>query len=72
MVLDYVGIQRDYDWLLRVLETSDIGTPFSNLEKLKSVLGVGVELGLDDTLATFARMIEAGLPVIVAVDSDQP
>jgi ABC-type bacteriocin/lantibiotic exporter with double-glycine peptidase domain len=72
MVLDYLGIRRQYGWLSRVLETTAIGTPFSHLEKLRDALGVGVELGENGTLATFEPLLDSGLPIIVAVDTDDP
>jgi ABC-type bacteriocin/lantibiotic exporter with double-glycine peptidase domain len=71
MVLDYLGIQRDDDWMSKVLGTTAIGTPFSNVGKLKAALGVGIEQGENGTLATFEPLLEGGLPVIVAVDTDQ-
>jgi len=55
MVLDYLGIRREYGWLSRVLETTAIGTPFSHLEKLKDALGVGIERGENGTLARLNR-----------------
>ena len=72
MVLDYLGIQRNYEWLIKMLETTEIGTPFSNIEKLKERLGVAIERAEQGTLTTFAPYLESGLPVIVAVDADQP
>lgn len=72
MVLDYLGIQRTHEWLSKVLETTDIGTPFSNLNNLKARLGVVIERAEQGTLTTFALYIASGLPVIVAVDADQP
>jgi ABC-type bacteriocin/lantibiotic exporter with double-glycine peptidase domain len=72
MVLDYLGIRRNYDWLTKVLVTTEIGTPFPNLENLEAALGVGIELAVDGTLTTLAPILESGLPIIVAVDSDAP
>jgi ABC-type bacteriocin/lantibiotic exporter with double-glycine peptidase domain len=70
MVLAYLGIQRTYEWLSRTLETTAIGTPFFHVEKLSAALGIQVELGNNTTLATFEPFLESGLPVLVAVDSD--
>jgi ABC-type bacteriocin/lantibiotic exporter with double-glycine peptidase domain len=70
MVLEYLGIRRDYDWLSKVLETTDVGTPFLNVERLRRVLGVSIELHDNGSLAIFAPCIEMGLPLIVAVDAD--
>lgn len=70
MVLEYLGIRRTDAWLSKLLETTTIGTPFFNLTKLQAALGVDIELAEQGTLATFATILESGLPVIVAVDSD--
>lgn len=37
MVLDYLGIDTTYEWLLRLLGTAEPGTPFSNLERLRTL-----------------------------------
>lgn len=37
MVLDYLGIAPTYEWLLRLLGTAEPGTPFSNLERLRTL-----------------------------------
>lgn len=72
MVLDYLGITRSDAWLTRLLETTAIGTPFSNIERLADALGLVVEYAEWATLTRFAPYLEEGLPIIVAVDSDAP
>ena len=72
MVLEYLGITRSDEWLINVLDTTAIGTPFSNITRLIDALGVGVDCADWATLATFAPLLEDGLPIIVAVDSDDP
>ncbi|MFN8495667.1 MAG: C39 family peptidase [Caldilineaceae bacterium] len=69
MVLDYLGIPKDETWLWRRLTAGDV-TPFPNLEKLGPALGIIVEIHTEGALAQFEPYIEAGLPVIVAVDTD--
>jgi ABC-type bacteriocin/lantibiotic exporter with double-glycine peptidase domain len=70
MVLDYLGVRRDDAWLSNVLGATAIGAPFSSVEKLTDILGLGVDLGENGALALFASFIDTGLPVIVAVDTD--
>jgi len=69
MVLEYLGIRQSNNWLTKILQTTDIGTPFSNLKNLEKSLGVVVKLNDSDKLATFEPVIESGLPIIVALDS---
>jgi ABC-type bacteriocin/lantibiotic exporter with double-glycine peptidase domain len=71
MVLAYLGIQRGYEWLSNVLETTAIGTPFFHVAKLRDALGVTIELGEQGGLATFESLLDLGLPIIVAVHSDE-
>ncbi len=70
MVLDYLGIHREYSWLTRILQTTEIGTPFRNVTKLHSAIGISVRTDINGSLAAFAAVLDLGLPVIVAVDSD--
>jgi hypothetical protein len=69
MALDYLGIEKDEDWLWRRLGAGDV-TPFLYLEKLTAALGVGVEVHTGGVLEDFGPYIESGLPIIVAVDAD--
>lgn len=69
MGLAYLGITKTEKWLWRRLTAGDV-TPFPNLEKLAPVLGVIVEIHTEGTLQQFEPYIEAGLPVIVVVDTD--
>jgi ABC-type bacteriocin/lantibiotic exporter with double-glycine peptidase domain len=72
MVLAYLGINRSDEWLIKLMETTAIGTPFSNIDRLKAALGLGIERGNWATVTTFEAFLEEGLPIIVAVDSDVP
>jgi len=47
-------------------------TPFPNIANLADALGLVVEIHTDGTLERFEPYIESGLPVIVAVDADDP
>ena len=69
MVLDYLGIQKDDHWLRRCLASGDV-TPFPNIDRLTSALGLITITAKWGQPATFAPYIESGLPVIVAVDTD--
>lgn len=71
MVLAYLGIGRDADWLGRRLTVGQV-TPFPNLKNLAGALGVTVEVDTQGRLEQFGPSIESGLPVIVAVDADAP
>ena len=70
MVLDYIEIHREYNWLAKVLQTKAIGTPFHNLANLRNPLGVHVLTAIDGSLSDFETVLDSGLPIIVAVDSD--
>jgi ABC-type bacteriocin/lantibiotic exporter with double-glycine peptidase domain len=70
MVLDYLGVHREYNWLARVLQTKTIGTPFHNLANLHSTLGVHVLMAVDGSLFDFDTVLDSGLPIILAVDSN--
>jgi ABC-type bacteriocin/lantibiotic exporter with double-glycine peptidase domain len=71
IVLDYLGIQKDEAWLWRRLAAGSV-TPFPNLAKLSTALGVVVEIQTGESPETFAPYLESGLPVIAAVDADDP
>jgi ABC-type bacteriocin/lantibiotic exporter with double-glycine peptidase domain len=62
MVLAYYGRKVSQTQLIRLLGTTDAGTPFSRLPLL-SQLGAAVDLGTNGTLAE----LQATLPVIVAL-----
>ncbi len=70
MVLEYLGIYRGYSWLGKALQTTAIGTPFRNLTNLHNILGVHVIVDIDGALSDFETVLDLGLPIIVAVDSD--
>ncbi len=66
-VLDYLQVRVDYGRLTRLLRIQYHGAAFANLRHLAS-LGVHVDIGRGD-LAVLRSTIEAGLPVIVALDT---
>ncbi|MEM7124793.1 MAG: cysteine peptidase family C39 domain-containing protein [Chloroflexota bacterium] len=67
MVLTYLGEQVDYNRLLRILDTTENGTPFSNIRRLTS-LGLFVEQDeyIDD-LTLVAHYLDLRLPIIIGV-----
>ena len=70
MVLEYLGIVYAYDHLLRILGTTEDGTPFTNLLRLTATLNLSVVYGKErEALTVFERSISIGLPVIVAVQT---
>jgi ABC-type bacteriocin/lantibiotic exporter with double-glycine peptidase domain len=70
MVLEYLGVSYEYNRLTRLLGTAEVGTPFTNLERLAPALGLAVTYGKDhEELSIFERNISIGLPVIVAVQT---
>ena len=69
MVLDYLGINKDEHWLRTRLAIGDI-TPFPNIKRLTDELGMVSVIAKWGEPTTFEPYIEAGLPVIVAVDTD--
>ncbi|MEZ4865079.1 MAG: C39 family peptidase [Caldilineaceae bacterium] len=70
MILGYLGIDKDEEWLWKQLRAGSI-TPFSKVQNLATDLGLVVERSSwQDDLRLFEPYIESGLPVIVAVDAD--
>lgn len=65
MVLAYLGLEVKQTQLIRLLGTTDAGTPFSRL-RLLSQFGIKVDLRVNATLAE----LREHLPVIVALHSD--
>lgn len=65
MVLAYLGRSVKQAQLIRLLGTTDAGTPFSRL-RLLSQFGIEVDLHTDGTLAE----LRGRLPAIVALHSD--
>lgn len=70
-VLDSLVIYRSETWLWRQLSSGGV-TPFPNIANLADVLGIVVEIHTDGALNRFEPYIESGLPIIVAVDADDP
>lgn len=68
MVVEYLGIRVDEQRLQRLLGTTEDGTPFPNIERLRT-LGLYVDYGRDGNLSMFEQSLESGLPVIVAVET---
>lgn len=71
MVLDYLGIAKSEAWLWQRLKTGEV-TPFPNVAKLADELGLTVEVTEWGELTTFGAYIESGLPILVAVNADDP
>lgn len=67
MVLDYLQIRVDYRRLTRLLRIQPHGAAFANLRYLIT-LGLHVDMGRGD-LAILRATIEAGSPVIAALDT---
>ncbi len=69
MVLNYLQIPISYDKLMQLLIVDAIGTPFRNLQNLRSLgLSILIEEGNFSTIQIHLR---AGLPLITAVDTSQ-
>jgi ABC-type bacteriocin/lantibiotic exporter with double-glycine peptidase domain len=69
MVLDYLHIPISSNKLMQLLKIDTIGTPFRNLGSLQSLgLSILIEEG---SLQSLKAYLELGLPLIVAVDTDQ-
>lgn len=72
-VLGNLGIEQSERWLWRQLQASTGQvTSFTNVKNLETSLGLVVEHHYNGTIERFAPYIEAGLPIIVAVDADIP
>lgn len=65
MVLDYLGIQIRYRRLLRLLQVSDDGASFYQLERLRD-LGVNVQVA-DGHMDVLEENVAIGLPIIASV-----
>lgn len=68
MVLTHLGETVDYPKLRHRLETTEIGTPFSHVDRLRS-WRLQVERGHGD-LSTLQHQLASGHPVIVAVATE--
>lgn len=68
MVLDYLAVPVNYPRLRRLLGTSEAGTPFHHVDRLR-VQGFFVERGQGDTETLWSHLT-TGLPVIVALRTD--
>src|SRR6476659_2765227 len=68
MVLEYLAGPVNYARLRRLLGTSDAGTPFHHVDRLREQ-GFFVERG-QGTIETLGSHLTTGLPVIVAVRTD--
>lgn len=66
IVLDYLGIQIDYERVAKLLRAGPSFTPFGNLRYLES-LGLSVTFDAQGNISSFESNIELGLPVIVGV-----
>lgn len=70
MVLDYLGVNAEYDTLLKTLQIDpEFGAPASNILKL-SRLNVRV-VHSNGTLDDLRRFLEAGIPSIAFVDTGE-
>jgi ABC-type bacteriocin/lantibiotic exporter with double-glycine peptidase domain len=70
MVMEYLGIPYEYEWLTRTLRITASRAPFTNLQQLASILQLSVVQGKHHADFTiFERTISIGLPVIVAVQT---
>jgi ABC-type bacteriocin/lantibiotic exporter with double-glycine peptidase domain len=69
MVLQYLQIPVSHGQLLRLLQTTNEGTFFSQLDKLRA-RGLWVTMGDNGDLALFEQYLALGLPVIVAVRTE--
>ena len=69
MVLDYLKIPISYNKLIQLLKIDAIGTPFRNLNNLQSLdLSILIE---EASLSSLKSYLEVGLPLIVAVDTNE-
>lgn len=67
MILAYLQIPIRYERLYRLLRAQPFGTPFHNIEFLKSLnLSVVVEDGKLDKLHNY---LELGLPILASIDT---
>lgn len=71
MACEYLHIAYEYERLVRVLEIQwEIGTPFSRIQKL-SQLRIGVTFRQGGEMAALYRLLLAGWPVLVAVQTSE-
>jgi ABC-type bacteriocin/lantibiotic exporter with double-glycine peptidase domain len=68
MVLEYLAVPVQYPRLRRMLGTTEAGTPFHHVDRLREQ-GFFVERGQGDTETLWSHLT-TGLPVIVAVRTD--
>lgn len=65
MVLNYLGVQVDYDRLLTLLNIRNYGAPAGNIRAV-SVLGLQVNYSVSD-LDGLVQLIDKGIPIIAFV-----
>lgn len=70
MVLDYLGVKKDYAHLRKILRSGPEFTPFSHLHYLQR-LGLSITVGTNAEESIFETHIALGLPIIVGVRTIQ-
>lgn len=65
MALDYLLIPADYNWIRSTLGTTDIGTPFSRLQRLQPRAITVIQD--EGNLSLLQIYLDSGLPIITDV-----
>jgi len=71
MLLEYVGFRADYARIVRVLGTSELGTPYSRIQRLPSIypdVSLRYEIGEIEEIIGY---LDAGYPAGVFVEASE-
>src|SRR3954454_3170171 len=71
MLLEYVGFRADYARIVRVLGTSELGTPYSRIQRLPSIypdVSLRYEIGEMEEIIGY---LDAGYPAGVFVEASE-
>jgi ABC-type bacteriocin/lantibiotic exporter with double-glycine peptidase domain len=68
MILDYLQVPITYDRLADLIQVQAYGAFFSNVHQLEA-LHLAVSSGQNAEITVFEQYLEAGLPVLVAVNT---
>ena len=70
MILAYMGIKPDYEYLLRLLDIREFGAPFTRLRRLEK-LKISVTVEPRGTIRQLETLLRQNHPCIVGIDTGE-